>query len=87
MRSRASTAAAAGSAAVMTIASSILLIAIGAILAFAVTATVAGIDIQTIGVILMVAGAAGLAIALFLMTTRGSRDSGDDVYERREPRR
>jgi len=71
----------------MTIASSILLIAIGAILAFAVTATVAGIDIQTIGVILMVAGAAGLAIALFLMTTRGSRDSGDDVYERREPRR
>ncbi|MGH2959213.1 MAG: DUF6458 family protein, partial [Solirubrobacterales bacterium] len=40
----------------MTIGGSIFLIAVGAILKFAVTATVAGIDIQVVGVILMVAG-------------------------------
>ncbi|MBK5230290.1 MAG: hypothetical protein JJE27_03860 [Thermoleophilia bacterium] len=54
----------------MTIGASILLIAVGAILKFAVTATVAGIDIQTVGVILMVAGAAGLLIRLFLIANK-----------------
>jgi hypothetical protein len=49
----------------MYIGTSIFLIAVGAILAFAVTATVAGVDIQTAGVILMVVGALGLVIALF----------------------
>ena len=46
---------------------SIFLIAVGAILKFAVTATVAGIDIQVVGVILMVAGAVGLVITLALI--------------------
>ena len=49
----------------MYIGTSLFLIALGAILAFAVTATVAGIDIQTAGVILMVAGGIGLAVSLF----------------------
>ena len=40
----------------MYIGTSIFLIAVGAILKFAVTATVAGVDIQTVGVILMVVG-------------------------------
>jgi len=44
---------------------SLLLIAIGAILLFAVTATVAGVSINVIGVILLVVGAVGLLIALF----------------------
>lgn len=57
----------------MTIGASIFLIAVGAILKFAVTATVAGIDIQTVGVILMVAGAVGLLIGLFLIAN-GRRD-------------
>jgi uncharacterized protein DUF6458 len=48
----------------MYIGTSIFLIAVGAILKFAVTATVAGIDIQTAGVILMVVGAIGLVISL-----------------------
>jgi hypothetical protein len=48
----------------MYIGTSILLIAVGAILKFAVTATVAGIDIQTAGVILMVVGAVALVISL-----------------------
>jgi hypothetical protein len=48
----------------MYIGTSIFLIAVGAILKFAVTATVAGIDIQTAGVILMVVGAIGIVISL-----------------------
>ena len=51
----------------MTIGASIFLIAVGAILKFAVTYTVAGIDIQVVGVILMVAGGIGLILGLFLM--------------------
>jgi hypothetical protein len=52
----------------MTIGTSIFLIAVGAILKYAVTASVAGIRIETVGVILMVAGAIGLVIGLFLLT-------------------
>lgn len=51
----------------MTIGGSIFLIALGAILKFAVTYTLAGIDIQVVGVILMVAGGIGLILGLFLM--------------------
>lgn len=57
----------------MTIGSSIFLIAVGAILRYAVTATVSGIDIQVVGLILMIAGAIGLVIGLFMMTA-GRRD-------------
>jgi hypothetical protein len=46
------------------IGTSIFLIALGAILAFAVTATVAGINIHTAGVILMVVGGIGLLVSL-----------------------
>jgi hypothetical protein len=49
----------------MYIGTSIFLIAVGAILAFAVTATVAGIEIETAGIILMVVGGLGLVISLF----------------------
>ena len=48
----------------MYIGTSIFLIAVGAILKFAVTATVAGVDIQTAGVILMVVGVVALVISL-----------------------
>ncbi len=48
----------------MYIGTSIFLIALGAILKFAVTATVAGVDIQTAGVILMVVGVIALVISL-----------------------
>jgi hypothetical protein len=51
----------------MTIGTSLLLIAVGAILAFAVTLEVAGIDIQTVGVILMVVGGVGLVLGLYLL--------------------
>jgi hypothetical protein len=51
----------------MTVATSLILIAIGAVLAFAVSFSVVGIDIQAIGIILMVVGALGLAIALLIL--------------------
>lgn len=54
----------------MTFGSSLFLIAVGAILKFAVTATVAGIDIQTVGVILMVVGVVGLLVGVVLLLNR-----------------
>lgn len=43
---------------------SILVFALGAILAFAVTTEVNGIDLQTVGWILMVVGGVGLLVTL-----------------------
>ena len=48
----------------MTIGTSLLLIAVGAILKYAVTADVSGINIQTVGVILMLVGILGLILSL-----------------------
>src|SRR5437763_1825154 len=46
---------------------SIFLIAIGAILAFAVNVTASGIDLTSIGVILMVVGVLGLAMTMLIL--------------------
>jgi hypothetical protein len=54
----------------MGIGAGILLIAIGAILTFAVDATITGIDLKVIGWILMLAGAAGLVIFLYFSQRR-----------------
>jgi hypothetical protein len=43
---------------------SIFLIALGAILTFAVDASVSGLDLQTVGVILMIAGVIGVIVSL-----------------------
>jgi len=48
----------------------ILLIVIGAILTFAVDATITGIDLKVIGWILMLAGAAALGIFLYYSQRR-----------------
>jgi Domain of unknown function (DUF6458) len=50
---------------VMTIGTSLFLIAVGAILKFAVKADLSGIKLSTVGLILMVAGVLGLLISLF----------------------
>jgi hypothetical protein len=50
---------------------SLILIAVGAILTWAVTATASGIDINTVGVILMVVGIIGLVISLMFWSTWG----------------
>lgn len=59
----------------MTIGTSILLIAVGAILKWAVTAHVSGIDLQTVGTILFVLGILGLVLAI-AYTFRGSFGGG-----------
>jgi hypothetical protein len=60
----------------MGIGSSIFLIAVGAILYFAVDADVSGLDISTVGLILMICGALGLVISLFFLNSvrRGTRE-------------
>jgi hypothetical protein len=50
-----------------TIGTSLFLIAIGAILKFAVTLHVAGVNLHTVGVILMVIGCVGLVLGLYLL--------------------
>jgi len=70
----------------MYIGSSIFMIAFGAILKYAVTATVAGISIQTVGVILIVAGIVGLVVSLLLEFSADRRVSRDvEVVREREP--
>ena len=49
----------------MTIGAGIFLIAVGAILKFATNFHIQGVYVDTIGVILMIAGAVGLLIGLF----------------------
>jgi hypothetical protein len=50
---------------------SLILIAAGAILTWAVETTVSGVDINTIGVILMIVGAIGLILSLMFWSTWG----------------
>ena len=50
---------------------SLILIAAGAILTWAVHATVSGLDINTIGVILMIVGAIGLILSMMFWSTWG----------------
>lgn len=59
---------------------SIFFIAVGAILTFAVNASVNGINIATVGVILMVVGGIGLLWSAIVMGTAGYRSRGA-VYE------
>jgi hypothetical protein len=48
----------------MTFGTSLVLIAVGAILRYAVTATVSGIDLHVVGLVLMVVGIVGLVLSL-----------------------
>jgi hypothetical protein len=58
----------------MRIGSSLVLIAIGAILKFAITWSTSGINLSNVGVILMVVGVAGLVISLVLASTARRTD-------------
>ena len=57
----------------MGIGTSILLIGVGAILKYAITAHVSGINIHTAGLILMILGGLGLLLSLFWMTIWADR--------------
>ena len=70
----------------MYVGTSIFMIALGAILKYAVTFSVAGIDIHAAGAILIVAGVIGLLVSLFMefaYARRGPRDV--EVVREREP--
>ena len=54
----------------MGIGASITLLAIGAILAFAVSADISGLDINVIGIILMACGVLGLVLSMIAMSRR-----------------
>ncbi len=69
----------------MGIGTSIFLIAVGAILYFAVDASVSGLEITTVGLILMICGVLGLVISLFFLG-RYRRDPVERTVVRdREP--
>jgi len=61
---------------------SIFLLAVGAILAFAITGDVSGVDLAVVGFILMAAGVIGIIISLVMMNQR-SNTSHRVVEERR----
>ncbi|HJQ00905.1 MAG TPA: DUF6458 family protein [Jatrophihabitans sp.] len=74
----------------MRIGASLVLIAIGAILKFAVKESVSGIDLGTVGIILMIVGIVGLLITVALMTARRRTDvvhraSGTTVISPADP--
>jgi uncharacterized protein DUF6458 len=50
---------------------SIFLIAVGAILAFAVSAEVSGLDVQTVGWIVLVVGLLGLVLSMLFWSSWG----------------
>jgi hypothetical protein len=72
-----------GDAEGMGIGTSLFLIAVGAILYFAVDATISGLEITTIGIILMVIGVVGLLISLFLIGS-ARRDGRTTVVRDRD---
>ena len=71
----------------MTIGSAIVLIAIGAILKWAVTAHVSGIDLQTAGTVLFVVGIVGLILAVTYTFWWANRTRPIDVRDERDPPR
>ncbi len=64
---------------------SIFLIALGAILRFAVTVTTSGFNVHTVGVILMVVGVIGFVISLLFMTMWADRGRAVAVRRREVP--
>jgi hypothetical protein len=69
----------------MTVGGSIFLIAVGAILRYAVTVTVSGISLHTVGLILMIAGIIGLVVGLFMYASARRTTYGGPHYPDRDP--
>lgn len=70
----------------MGIGTSLFLLALGAILYFAVSASISGISLATIGLILMIVGAIGLLVSLFMASAWGDRRRDREVVVDRGPR-
>jgi Domain of unknown function (DUF6458) len=71
----------------MGISTSLVLIAVGAILKWAVTASTSGVNLQTVGVVLMVVGAVGLVLSLIFWSSWGgfSRSAHTTTVVRDDP--
>ena len=69
----------------MGIGTSLFLIAVGAILYFAVDADISGLEIKTIGLILMIVGVIGLLISLFFLSSARRATTDRTVVRDREP--
>ena len=63
----------------MTFGTSIFLIAVGAILKFAVHTSISGLSLQTVGVILMIVGVIGLVLSFFWLSA--TRRRGDVIVD------
>ena len=72
----------------MGIGTSLFLIAVGAILRFAVSDAIDGVDLSTVGLILLLVGIAGLVISLVMtqMATRRETVVTRDRYTEPPPR-
>ena len=68
----------------MTIATAIFLIAVGAILRYAVNVDSSTISIPTVGLILMICGGAGLALSLLYEIMRNNPGKPRDEYAPRD---
>jgi hypothetical protein len=58
----------------MAVGTCIFLIAVGAILKYAVTLDVEGVELETVGVILMVVGVLGLVVSLLFLHAERDRE-------------
>ncbi len=67
----------------MGVGTSLVLVAVGAILRFAISVTASGVDIHTIGVILMVIASIGFVISLFFWSSWGGFGGGGYHRQRR----
>lgn len=70
----------------MTIGTSLFLLAVGAILKFAVDDSVNGVDLPAVGVILMIVGVVGLLLSVLYMNVWSRNARGADVVREREYR-
>ena len=62
---------------------SVFLLAVGGVLAFAVTDALSGVDLTIVGYVLMIAGAIGLVMAsLVLRRSRGGAVGGERIGTR-----
>jgi hypothetical protein len=64
----------------MSIGASIFLIAVGAIVRYAFTFEIEGVDREALGLILMIAGAIGLALSILYMMMWSDRRRHDQAY-------
>lgn len=66
----------------MQIGTSIFLIAVGAVLKYAVSADISGVSLATVGVILMVVGVVGLLLSVLMLTVWANRGGRGDTVVR-----